>query len=100
MRVSLRVDYEAAGRGYAGQRRTDPRIEARVHRALGSAQTVVNVGAGAGSYEPSDRWVLAVEPSALMRSQRPPGAAPAASTQPEAREFAGAGQRRLTGLPP
>jgi len=77
VRVSLRVDYEAAGRGYAGQRRTDPRIEARVHRALGSAQTVVNVGAGAGSYEPSDRWVLAVEPSALMRSQRPPGAAPA-----------------------
>ncbi len=75
--MSLRVDYEAAGGGYAGQRRTDPRIEARVHRALGSARTVVNVGAGTGSYEPSDRWVLAVEPSALMRSQRPPGAAPA-----------------------
>lgn len=53
VRVSLRVDYEAAGGGYAGQRRTDPRIEARVHRALGSAWTVVNVGAGTGSYEPS-----------------------------------------------
>jgi SAM-dependent methyltransferase len=48
-----------------------------VHAALGDAATVVNVGAGAGSYEPSDRWVLAVEPSATMRAQRPPGAAPA-----------------------
>lgn len=47
-----------------------------MHRALGSARTVVNVGAGTGSCEPSDRWVLAVEPSALMRSQRPPGAPP------------------------
>lgn len=75
--MSRRVDYETAGTGYARQRRTDPRIEARVHRALGSARTVVNVGAGTGSYEPSDRWVLAVEPSAVMRAQRPPTAAPA-----------------------
>jgi SAM-dependent methyltransferase len=44
--------------------------------ALGGARTVVNVGAGAGSYEPADRWVLGVEPSATMRGQRPPGAAP------------------------
>ncbi len=66
-----------AGGGYAGQRQADPRIEAHIQRALGSARTVLNVGAGTGSYEPPDRWVLAVEPSALMRSQRPPAAAPA-----------------------
>lgn len=77
------MDYETAGVGYAGQRRTDPRIEARVHRALGSATTVVNVGAGTGSYEPSDRRVLAVEPSASMRSQRRSGAAPVIDARAE-----------------
>lgn len=56
----------------------------RVHAALGNAQTVVNVGAGTGSYEPGDRWVLAVEPSATMRAQRPPGAAPAIDARAEA----------------
>jgi hypothetical protein len=64
-------DYEAGGSGYAQVRRTDPRIAARVHAALGDAKTVVNVGAGAGSYEPTDREVTAVEPSATMRAQRP-----------------------------
>ena len=64
-------DYEAGGSGYATQRRTDPRIAALVHAALGDARTVVNVGAGAGSYEPTDRLVTAVEPSASMRAQRP-----------------------------
>lgn len=71
------VDYERFGAGYARVRRPDPRIAARVHEALGSARTVLNVGAGAGSYEPADRYVLAVEPSAAMRAQRPAGAAPA-----------------------
>jgi SAM-dependent methyltransferase len=75
--VATRVDYETHGRGYARGRRADPRIEARIHAALGEARTVVNVGAGAGSYEPRDRWVLAVEPSATMRAQRPPEAPPA-----------------------
>lgn len=70
-------DYEEHGQAYAAVRRTDPRIEAQVHRALGTARTVLNVGAGAGSYEPADRYVLAVEPSATMRAQRPAGAAPA-----------------------
>jgi len=65
------VDYEHHGRGYAVQRRTDSRIGALIHRALGSARTVLNVGAGAGSYEPEDRIVVAVEPSPTMRSQRP-----------------------------
>ena len=71
------VDYEQHGSGYAVQRRPDPRIEARVHAALGRSHTVINVGAGAGSYEPTDRSVLAVEPSPAMRAQRPVGAAPA-----------------------
>ena len=63
-------DYEARGAGYATLRRTDPRIAAYVHAALGDARTVLNVGAGAGSYEPEDRYVVAVEPSAQMRAQR------------------------------
>jgi SAM-dependent methyltransferase len=64
-------DYESGGIGYADKRRTDARIAAYVHAALGQARTVVNVGAGAGSYEPLDRDVTAVEPSAAMRAQRP-----------------------------
>jgi SAM-dependent methyltransferase len=64
-------DYEAHGARYAAIRRPDPRIAAQVHAALGAAETVVNVGAGAGSYEPEDRAVVAVEPSATMRAQRP-----------------------------
>src|SRR5215212_1499146 len=79
----MRVDYERHGRTYAQHRRADPRIAARIHAALGAARTVVNVGAGAGSYEPEDRWVLAVEPSATMRAQRPPGAAPAIDARAE-----------------
>lgn len=71
------VDYGVHGAGYAGQRRTDPRIEAYVHEALGDARTVLNVGAGAGSYEPDDRYVLAVEPAAEMRRQRPSHRVPA-----------------------
>jgi hypothetical protein len=63
-------DYEAKGAGYGTLRRTDPRIAARIHTALGDARTVLNVGAGAGSYEPEDRYVVAVEPSARMRAQR------------------------------
>jgi hypothetical protein len=76
-------DYEEHGAGYASLRRTDPRIAARVHAALGAAGTVLNVGAGAGSYEPDDRYVLAVEPSAAMRAQRPVGAAPAVNATAE-----------------
>ena len=76
-------DYEQHGRAYASLRRTDPRIEAQVHRALGAARSVINVGAGAGSYEPRDRYVLAVEPSATMRAQRPPSAVPAVDAAAE-----------------
>jgi SAM-dependent methyltransferase len=82
-----RVDYEQHGRTYARHRRPDPRIAERIHAALGGAGTVLNVGAGTGSYEPTDRWVLAVEPSATMRAQRPSYAAPAISARAEALPF-------------
>jgi GNAT superfamily N-acetyltransferase/SAM-dependent methyltransferase len=67
--------YDRIGQGYARFRREDPDLRARIHAALGDARTVVNVGAGAGSYEPIDREVIAVEPSAVMASQRPDGGA-------------------------
>lgn len=67
--------YDAIGCRYTTTRRTDPRIAKAIWRALGDAQTVVNVGAGTSSYEPPDREVVAVEPSELMIAQRPPGAA-------------------------
>lgn len=70
-------DYDSHGSGYARQRRTDPRIASAVHRAIGSGRTLLNVGAGAGSYEPEDRFVLAIEPSAAMRAQRPAHLLPA-----------------------
>jgi SAM-dependent methyltransferase len=66
--------YDAIGATYVATRRPDPRIAARIHAALGDAATVLNVGAGAGAYEPGDRRVVAVEPSRTMRAQRPPGA--------------------------
>lgn len=80
--------YNRIGHGYAQQRRPDPRIAARLLAALGPARTVLNVGAGAGSYEPGDRHVVAVEPSAVMLAQRPPGAAPAVQARAEALPFA------------
>jgi hypothetical protein len=68
--------FDTIGATYAATRPGDPRIAARIWAALGDARTVVNVGAGTGSYEPPDREVTAVEPSAVMRAQRPAGAAP------------------------
>ena len=64
-------DYEANGSDYSAVRRADPRIAEFVHRGLGGAASVINVGAGAGSYEPEHLDVTAVEPSPSMRSQRP-----------------------------
>ncbi len=69
--------YETIGRSYAATRREDPRIARRIHEALGDARSVVNVGAGTGSYEPEDRYVIAVEPSDVMAEQRPPSRVPA-----------------------
>ena len=68
--------YDEIGRSYAVTRRPDPRIARAIDTALGDARSVVNVGAGAGSYEPSHLRVTAVEPSPAMIRQRPPGAAP------------------------
>jgi SAM-dependent methyltransferase len=67
--------YDTIGKGYAGYRRPDPRIAAMIETALGDATTVINVGAGTGSYESSGRRVTAIEPSATMIAQRPPTAA-------------------------
>ena len=64
--------YDTIGLNYADLRRPDPRIAQRIEDALGDAQNVLNVGAGAGSYEPSGRRITAVEPSAKMIAQRPP----------------------------
>jgi SAM-dependent methyltransferase len=74
--INVADPYRHLGRGYAAHRRPDPRIAHAVTQALGDAATVVNVGAGAGSYEPTDRTVLAVEPSPTMVAQRQVGAAP------------------------
>jgi SAM-dependent methyltransferase len=62
--------YDRIGHGYDSTRREDPSIAAQIRRALGDARTLVNVGAGTGSYEPPDLYVLAVEPSAVMARQR------------------------------
>jgi SAM-dependent methyltransferase len=69
--------YDAIGRDDSGYRRPDPRLATAIIGALGNARSVVNVGAGAGSYEPTDRPVIAIEPSATMLDQRPAGSAPA-----------------------
>jgi SAM-dependent methyltransferase len=79
--------YDAIGATYTMTRRTEPRIAARIWAALGDARTVLNVGAGTGSYEPLDRDVTAVEPSALMRAQRPAGAAPCVDATAERLPF-------------
>lgn len=84
------VLYDRIGVGYAAYRRPDARIAARVAAALGPARTVVNVGAGTGSYEPADRAVAAVEPSAEMVRQRAPSAAPAVRASAERLPFADA----------
>jgi len=70
------VRYDTIGRTYRSTRRPEPRWESAIWSALGDARRIVNVGAGTGSYEPPDHDVVAVEPSAVMVRQRPPGAAP------------------------
>jgi SAM-dependent methyltransferase len=80
--------YDTIGTTYAVTRRTEPRIARQVWAALGDARTVLNVGAGTGNYEPPDREVIAVEPSAVMRAQRPAGAAPCLAATAEHLPFA------------
>jgi SAM-dependent methyltransferase len=80
--------YDRIGRTYATGRRTDRRWMAAIDAALGDARTVLNVGAGTGSYEPSDRDVVALEPSEVMIGQRPRGAAPVVQGRAEQLPFA------------
>jgi SAM-dependent methyltransferase len=82
--------YDRIGVTYTTTRGEDPRLAAAIHGALGDAVTVVNVGAGTGSYEPRDRKVVAIEPSAVMIAQRPPDAAPAIIASAEALPLADA----------
>ncbi len=84
----MRTPYDTIGINYADLRKPDSRIEALIGRALGAAQTVLNVGAGAGSYEPADRQVTALEPSAEMIRQRAASAAPAIQGYAEDLPFA------------
>lgn len=81
------MSYDVLGRSYSATRATDPRIAAAIWDALGEARTVVNVGAGTGSYEPPDRDVTAVEPSEVMIGQRLREAAPAMQASAEALPF-------------
>ncbi|TMK99490.1 MAG: class I SAM-dependent methyltransferase [Actinobacteria bacterium] len=80
--------YDRIGTTYTRTRVEDPRIAAAIHAALGDARTVLNVGAGTGSYEPLDRELVAVEPSTVMIAQRPPRAAPVVQARAEALPFA------------
>lgn len=84
------ANYGRIGAGYSRYRQPEPQIAALIRRALGDAKTVLNVGAGAGSYEPGDLPVTAVEPSASMRAQRPPHRPAAIDAQAEALPFADA----------
>jgi SAM-dependent methyltransferase len=79
--------YDAIGQGYGVHRKPDPRIAAALERALGDSSRVVNIGAGTGSYEPAERSVVAVEPSAVMIAQRPSGSAPCVQARAEALPF-------------
>lgn len=82
------VDYGAIGGAYRSYRLPDPRIERAIWDRLGDARSVLNIGAGAGSYEPTDRAVTPVEPSATMRAQRPAHLAPAIDAVAEKLPFA------------
>jgi SAM-dependent methyltransferase len=85
--VVSRVSYDRIGRTYSATRRQDPRLAAAIWSALGDARTVLNVGAGAGSYEPPHCQVTAVEPSAVMIAQRPAGSSPAVQASAEELPF-------------
>ena len=80
--------YDTIGNGYASRRHADPRIAAVILDALGDARTVLNVGAGTGSYEPRDRMVVAVEPSRVMSAQRPVESVPVVQARAEDLPFA------------
>lgn len=84
----MKQPFDKLGVDYTRKRRADPRIAAAIRAALGDADSVVNVGAGAGAYEPTDRRVIAVEPAMTMIRQRAPGAAPVVRAVAAALPFA------------
>jgi SAM-dependent methyltransferase len=87
MRQAAEQRYDRLGLRYARRRRPDPRLAAVIWRALGEADSLVNVGAGVGSYEPRDRPVMAVEPALAMIRQRPASSAPSVRACAEALPF-------------
>lgn len=88
MNNSYNASYDIIGLNYADLRKPDPRIQAQITAALGSAESVLNVGAGTGSYEHTDREVVALEPSLKMIRQRDPSAAPVVQGWAESLPFA------------
>lgn len=79
--------YDDIGRTYAGRRQSDPRIGAAIESTIAGCESILNVGAGTGSYEPQSRMVIAVEPSRTMIAQRPVGASPVVQAYAEALPF-------------
>lgn len=79
--------YDEIGSGYASRRRPDPGIAKYINKALDNAVSIVNVGAGTGSYEPDDSFVIAVEPSLEMIRQRRPDSAPVVRARAETLPF-------------
>ena len=86
--MAAEVRYDTIGHGYASGRRPDDRLRDAILEALGESVTVLNIGAGTGNYEPTDRRTVALEPSAVMIAQRPPGSAQAVRGVAEALPFA------------
>lgn len=79
--------YDKIGGTYSGRRQSDPRIATAIEGAIAGCNSILNVGAGTGSYEPASRFVVAVEPSRIMTAQRPVGAAPVVQGCAEALPF-------------
>jgi SAM-dependent methyltransferase len=90
--------YDNIGHTYSSRRQSDPRIARAIEDAIGGCVSVLNVGAGAGSYEPSSRTVVAVEPSRTMIAQRPPGSAPVVQACAEALPFRDASFDAVLGI--
>jgi SAM-dependent methyltransferase len=86
-KTAMNAKYDIIGKNYAELRKPDQRIASIIESALGSAQTVLNVGAGTGSYEPSDRSLIAVEPSREMIRKRSPAAAQVIQASADALPF-------------
>jgi SAM-dependent methyltransferase len=90
--------YDDIGRTYSRARQSDPRIAAAIEMAIEGCQSILNVGAGAGSYEPESRAVIAVEPSRTMIAQRPAGTAPVVQARAESLPFRDASFDAVVGI--